>query len=264
MGCNLKCKFCQNWQISQTSVKEFERENRAYTPEEIIDFAFSRKKNIGIAYTYNEPTIFFEFMLDTAILASSKGLKNVMVSNGFINKEPLNELNKYIDAYNIDLKAFNNNFYTDFTKSKLEPVKETLINIVKAEKHLEITNLVIPTLNDNIDEFEEMIKWIANNLGKDIVLHISRYYPTYQLSIDATSVSKMLELNKLANQYLNYVYLGNVLLPEGNNTYCFNCNEILISRDGYYTKLHSITNEGNCEKCGKHILNHISFKQNEN
>ena len=201
-GCNLQCEFCQNWQISQTGVRESFRESRLYSPEEIIELAVTQKGNVGIAYTYNEPTVFFEFMIDMAQLAKDNGLKNVMVSNGYINQEPLNELNKYIDAYSIDLKGFNNNFFQSYTKSQLEPVKESLINIVAAGKHLEITNLVIPTLNDDENEFEEMVKWISFSLGKDIVLHISRYYPTYQLTIKATSIEKMLKLRDIAKKYL--------------------------------------------------------------
>ena len=253
-GCNLQCEFCQNWQISQTGVRESFRDSRLYLPDKIVELAVAQKNNIGIAYTYNEPTVFFEFMVDIARLAKDNGLKNVMVSNGFINQEPLNELNNYIDAYSIDLKGFNNDFFQDYTKSQLEPVKKSLINIVVAGKHLEITNLVIPTLNDDENEFEEMVKWISFNLGKGIVLHISRYYPTYQLTIKATSIEKMLKLRDIARKYLTYVYLGNVLLPEGNNTYCPECNELLINRSGYSTSLSSITDKGYCEKCGKQIL----------
>ena len=258
LGCNLHCKFCQNWQISQTSVSEFGRESRFYKPDKIIELALSRENNSGIAYTYNEPIVFFEFVIDIAKKAKEHNLKNVMVTNGFINKEPLDELNKYIDAYSVDLKAFNNDFFTEYTKSKLGPVKESLMNIAKAGKHLEITNLVIPGLNDNPGEFEQMVKWIKENLGKDVVLHISRYYPTYKLTIEATSVQKMIQLNEIAKNYLDHVYLGNVLLSEGNNTFCPNCNEMLISRSGYFTKLRSINKNGDCTNCGMHVLNHIN------
>jgi len=258
LGCNLQCEFCQNWQISQTSVSEFGRESRFYKPEKIIDLALSRENNSGIAYTYNEPIVFFEFMIDIAKKAKEHNLKNVMVTNGFINKKPLDELNKYIDAYSVDLKAFNNDFFTKYTKSKLEPVKESLLNIVKAGRHLEITTLVIPGLNDNPDEFEQMVKWIKENLSKDVVLHISKYYPTYKLNIEPTAVEKMLELNKIASEYLNHVFLGNVVLPEGNNTFCPGCHEILINRSGYSTKLHSVNKDGDCTNCGIHVLNHIN------
>lgn len=258
LGCNLKCEFCQNWQISQTSVGEFKRGSQFYGADEIIDLAFSKKRNVGIAYTYNEPVVFFEYMIDIAKKAQENELRNVMVTNGFINQKPLNELNKYIDAYSVDLKAFNDDFFVKYTNSRLEPVKETLINIVNAGKHLEITNLVIPGLNDKPEEFNQMIIWLKENLGKNIVLHISKYYPTYKLSNEPTSVEKMLELYKIANEYLDFVYLGNVLLPEGNSTYCPNCNELLINRSGYMIQKQSVNNAGDCTKCGTHVFNYIN------
>lgn len=258
LGCNLKCEFCQNWQISQTSVSEFKRESQFYGVDEIVHLAESKNGNIGIAYTYNEPTVFIEYMIDIARKAQLKELKNVMVTNGFINQEPLNVLNKYIDAYSVDLKAFNDDFFVKYTGSKFEPVKETLVNIVNSGKHLEITSLIIPGLNDEEKEFEQMLIWIKENLGKDIVLHISRYYPTYKFNIEQTSVKKMLELNKMANDYLNYVYLGNILLPEGNITSCPNCNEPLINRYGYMIQKRSVNDAGNCIKCGTHVFNYIN------
>ncbi len=254
LGCNLQCQFCQNYQISQSSVNSFERDSTNYTPEAIKELALSRSRNIGVAYTYNEPTVFFEFMIDTAKLIKSAGLKNVMVTNGFINPEPLNELNNYIDAYNVDLKAFNSDFFKKYTKSTIEPVKEALINIKKAGKHLEITNLVIPTLNDDENEFEEMCKWISGELGRGTVLHISRYYPTYKMTIEQTSVNKMIKLVEIAKKYLDFVYLGNVTLDNGNNTFCNSCKELLISRTGYFTKIVSVDKSGNCSKCNQKVF----------
>ena len=258
LGCNLQCKFCQNWQISQTSVRESNRMFEKINPGKIVELALTNKKNIGIAYTYNEPTVFYEYMIDTAEKANKENLKNVMVTNGFINIEPLDRLNKVMDAYSVDLKAYNDKFYIEYTKSRLDPVKQALLNMVKAEKHVEITNLVIPGLNDDLDEFEQMVKWIKVNLGKNIVLHISKYYPTYKLNIEPTPVEKMLELHAIAKQYLNHVFLGNVMLSEGNSTQCPKCNEILISRTGYYTKRESISPEGKCLKCGEHVLKYLN------
>ena len=255
LGCNLKCQFCQNWQISQCGVEDFSRHQEIYTAERIVDFALTRKDNIGIAYTYNEPTVFFEFMLETAILSKKAGLMNVMVSNGFINKDPLNELFQYMDAFNIDLKAFSENFYRKYTKSQLEPVKETIKNIAKSGKHIEITNLVIPSLNDDEDEFEEMMKWISDNVGSETVMHLSRYHPNYEMDIESTSINKMIKFKEIAEKYLHYVYLGNVLLSEGSNTHCPECNELLILRSGFSSKVISINDEGNCMHCGNHILN---------
>jgi len=259
LGCNLQCEFCQNWQISQTSVEDFKRGAEHISVDEIIKIARSKENNSGIAYTYNEPTVFYEYMLDIAKKAKEYNLKNVMVTNGFINQEPLNVLNKYMDAYSVDLKAFNNDFFVKHTKSRLEPVKESLINIAKAGKHLEITNLIIPGLNDNLDEFEQMVKWINENLGKETVLHISKYYPTYKLAIEATSIEKMLKLYKIACEYLSFVFLGNVLLSEGNNTNCPTCGESLITRTGYMTQKRSVNNLGDCIKCGTHVFDHLNF-----
>lgn len=257
LGCNLKCKFCQNWQISQTSVDDFIRESNFYNPEMIIDFALKKENNIGIAFTYNEPTVFFEFMIDTAKKSKEAGLKNVMVSNGYINEKPLQELLNYIDAFNIDLKAFSEHFFKEYTKSQLEPVKQTLKQIVKAGKHVEITNLVIPTLNDDEQEFSEMIDWIKQNLSDEVVMHISKYYPSHEMKIQATSIQKIIKLGNIAKTKLKYVYLGNIILPDANNTYCPQCNDLLITRSGYSTKIISINNEGNCIKCNHKVLNYI-------
>jgi len=253
-GCNLKCQFCQNWQISQTALDELVRENMISSPEKVAQIAHAKKSNLGVAYTYNEPTIFYEFMLHTAEKVKENNQQNVMVTNGFINSKPLHHLHQVIDAYSVDLKAFNNDFFTKYTKSQLEPVKETLVNIANAGKHLEITNLVIPTLNDNPDEFEQMVKWIAQNTGKETVLHLSRYYPTYQMNIEATSINTLIGFKEIAENYLSYVYMGNINLPEGNNTYCSDCGELLITRKGYMLKKHSLSTDGNCSKCGKPIL----------
>lgn len=258
LGCNLQCQFCQNWQISQTSVEDFKRGTEKMSLDEVVRLALSKKNNLGIAYTYNEPAIFYEFMLHIAKKAKEYRLQNVMITNGFINEQPLNELHEFIDAYSVDLKAFNNDFFVTYTKSKLTPVLNTLKSIANAGKHLEITNLVIPGLNDNADEFEQMVKWIKENVGKETVLHISKYYPTYKLAIEPTSVKKMHELNAIAKEYLDYVYLGNVLLDEGNNTYCPECHELLITRTGYMVRIHSVNNEGACLKCGTKVFNYLN------
>ncbi len=258
IGCNLQCQFCQNWQISQTSVKDFKRGTEKMSSNEIIKIANSKERNYGIAYTYNEPIVFFEFMLDTAKKAKENNLNNVMVTNGFINQEPLNELNNFIDAYSVDLKAFNQDFFIKYTKSGLEAVKNTLINVARANKHLEITNLIIPGLNDDTEEFRLMVKWISENIGKQTVLHISKYYPTYKLKVASTPIEKMLELNQIANEHLDFVFLGNVLLPESNNTNCPGCGELLISRTGYVVQKHNVNSYGNCINCDTHVFDYLN------
>lgn len=209
IGCNLKCPFCQNHNISQ--VKPEEVNTQFSSSEEIVEKALflRRQGNIGIAYTYNEPTVWYEFVYDTAKLAKEKGLLNVLVTNGYINKEPLEQLLPYIDAMNIDLKAYNERFYKELAKGGLDEVKAT-IEIAYQKCHVEITTLVIPGWNDSAFEMEGMANWLAY-LSPDIPLHLSRYFPNY-LMIDRppTPMETLKQLKKVADQYLKHVYLGNV------------------------------------------------------
>ena len=255
IGCNLYCKFCQNWEISQTSIDDYPY-LKDYSVDEIIDIALKKTDNIGIAYTYNEPIVWYEYMLDIAKQAKKKNLKNVMVTNGFINKGPLENIIPFIDAFSVDLKGYTEEFYKNLTSSKLEPVKKSLKLIKDRGKHLEITNLVIPTLNDDEKIFEDMVCWIADEIGKDTVLHLSRYFPTYKLNIEPTPLTKLVELFEIAKKRLNYVYLGNVTFSEGSDTFCSNCGKLLIKRQGYSTKVVGIDNKGNCKYCGNKILNY--------
>ena len=251
-GCNLRCAFCQNCNISQTAAAP-ELARNYYTPEQIIQQALIQPDNIGIAFTYNEPIVWFEYMYDIAMLAKQAGLKTVMVTNGYINKEPLNSLLEVIDAFSVDLKAFTEDFYTKVTSSKLEPVKETLKQIRQANKHLEIVNLVIPELNDDESSFTAMTKWIAAELGKDTVLHISRYFPGYKIDTEATSAETMHSLERIAVKELNYVYIGN-MRADSNNTYCKECHALLISRQSYSISTDGMDEDGKCKICGKYFL----------
>ncbi len=252
VGCNLQCKFCQNWEISQTSVSDYHY-IRDISPDEIIQLAL-KNNSIGIAYTYNDPIVWFEFMLEIAKSAKEKNLKSVMVTNGYINREPLEMLLPYIDAYSIDLKSFTDDFYKKITLSYLQPVKDSIKFLSKNNKHIELTNLVIPTLNDDIDIFEDMVKWIANEIGKNTVFHISRYFPTYKLKIEPTPVDKLLELFEIAKKHLNYVYLGNVSISDGENTVCDNCGKTVITRQRYFVKTNGIDKEGRCKSCGNKVV----------
>jgi pyruvate formate lyase activating enzyme len=192
-------------------------------------------------------------MMDIARLAKKAGLKTVMVTNGFINSEPLTELLGYIDAFSVDLKAFNEDFYSKVTSSRLEPVKETLKQITRAGKHLEVVNLVIPELNDDDASFAEMVSWIASELGRETVLHISRYFPNFKLHTAETPVSSIRRLTRLAMKELHFVYAGNIL-AENSVTYCVKCNNILISRYAYSIFTEGLDSEGNCKKCGDYFL----------
>ena len=251
-GCNLKCIFCQNCSISQTDADPALLRN-ANSPEQIIQLALQQSDNIGIAFTYNEPVVWFEYMYDIARLAKKAGLKTVMVTNGFINPEPLQSLLEYIDAFSVDLKAFSNDFYTKYTSSELEPVKSALKQISLAGKHLEIVNLVIPGLNDDETSFKEMIRWIANELGRDTVLHISRYFPSYKLTVEATPLSTLTRLKHIAESELTYVYTGNID-AESNQTLCKYCNNILITRQLYITNIVGLDTNGKCIVCNKEFL----------
>ncbi|MCF8303039.1 MAG: AmmeMemoRadiSam system radical SAM enzyme [Bacteroidales bacterium] len=248
-GCNLSCKFCQNFEISQSCVPDYV-ESRKYKPQTVVDNATAKKNNLGLAYTYNEPIVWFEYMYDMARQAKDKGLKNVIVTNGFITEEPLHQLLTVMDAFAVDLKAFHEDFYKKQTGSSLKPVLETLKTLAKENKHIEITNLIIPTLNDDAQEFEELVKWIKNEVGENTVLHISRYFPVYKLNIRSTPVDTLLKLDEIARQHLNYVFPGNMHTSKGeSNTYCPDCGHELIERSGYYTNLTGINENKQCSNC---------------
>jgi len=227
---------------------------KKYSAREIVHLALQRKDNIGIAYTYNEPIVWFEFMLDIAKLVKKEGLKNVMVTNGFINPEPLDQILPYMDAFSVDLKAFTEDFYKNFTSSKLEPVLNTLKKIKQSGKHFEITNLVITGSNDKEREFKQMVNWIGDELGEDTVLHISRYFPTYKMTREATSPKTLQRFYETASKKLNYVYMGNIRSEEGQDTYCKNCGRKVISRSGYFTRLTGLDMSGNCVYCKQPVI----------
>lgn len=249
VGCNLHCRFCQNWEISQCGVEGFHR-LKEYSPREIVAMALEEDDNIGLAFTYNEPTVWYEFMKDIAALAASTHLKSVMVTNGFINTAPLGELLPLIHAFSVDLKAFNDAFYRRLTLSRLEPVLGTLRAIRKAERHLEVTNLLIPGENDSESDFRSMLKWMRDELGPETVLHISRYFPTYKMNNPPTPENLLLEFYDIAKEYLSYVYLGNVQSEKGRDTYCRECGALLIRRSGYHTSLTGLTEDLKCKVCG--------------
>jgi len=251
-GCNFRCQFCQNYTISQSAVEPVLVKTNL-TPQQIIEKALSNPANIGIAFTYNEPTVWIEYMLDIARLAKGAGLKTVMVSNGFINEEPLNALLECIDAFSIDIKAFTEDFYRKVTFSRLEPVKETLKRISRSGRHLELVNLLVPGENDLEHDFVAMVKWVAAELGKDTVFHISRYFPTYKMTAEATQTAVIKRFQLLAKEELSYVYTGN-MPGESNDTFCEKCKNLLITRNYYETALSGLTSEGRCRLCGNLFL----------
>ena len=207
-GCNLHCKFCQNYTTSQIKTEENTKE---ITPTKLVEECIKSGCKI-IAYTYNEPTIFYEYMLETAKLAKKNNIKNIIVSNGFINQEPLKELLQFIDAANIDLKSFDDKFYKKYCDAWLKPVLETLKTISKSKIHLEITNLIIPGLNDNMKMIDKMCKWIKNNLGNNIPLHFSAFYPCYKmLDKEHTPKETLFKAKKIAEKNkIKNIHLGNI------------------------------------------------------
>jgi pyruvate formate lyase activating enzyme len=251
-GCNLNCNFCQNWKISLDCQLD-NLQGEAKTGDQIISDALANSDNIGVAYTYNEPTVWFEFMYDTALMVKNIGLKNVMVSNGYINKEPLEMLLNVIDAFNIDLKAFTDSFYHEMAGGKINPVLESLKLINAHDKHLELTMLVIPRKNDDLEKFKEMVHWIQAELGENTVLHLSRYFPKYKQTLPPTSEAVLSEMAQLAQDKLNFVYLGNTQTHMYSNTLCSNCKTELVMRNGFTVTFTKEFSSGKCLNCEKQM-----------
>ncbi len=251
-GCNLVCPFCQNYSLSQYDCFSSPAHLKI-SPGELVDRAAKAARNIGIAYTYNEPTVFYEMMLHTATMANNAGLKNVVVSNGYIQQKPLEQLIKVTDGYNIDLKAFNNGFYRKQTGGSLNPVLNTLKTIHQSGKHLEITLLVIPTLNDDEEEFKSLTDWISCELSAEVPLHLSRYFPAWKLNIPSTSVETLLQFAHIAGKKLHYVYTGNMAHSHYSSTWCPNCNYLLIKRDRYNITVVGLSKNRKCDGCGADI-----------
>lgn len=251
VGCNLRCKYCHNWHISQRGpgeIREF-----SVTPEQMVGEAFSRHVN-SISFTYTEPTVFYEYIYDISRIAQKEGLKVSIVSNGYINPEPMRKLLTYLDAVKIDLKAFSEHFYRDVSSARLEPVLQTL-KVLKEEKmFFEIVNLVVPTLNDDADEIKRMCKWISTELGANVPVHFSRFVPTYKLSnLSSTPVRTLERAVGIAHDAgLKYVYIGNVPGHKYNSTYCPKCEKRLIHRT-HFSVLSNNIDDGRCNSCSYEI-----------
>ncbi|MBM3252427.1 MAG: AmmeMemoRadiSam system radical SAM enzyme [Candidatus Omnitrophica bacterium] len=251
VGCNLRCKFCQNWEISQARPGEV----RAYnlTPRQIVEEA-KKSGSRSIAYTYTEPTIFYEYMLDIAKLTKEEGLLNVMHSAGHINEEPLRELCKYLDAANIDLKGFSQKYYGELTLGNLDSVLQTLKILKQEGVWIEITNLILPGLNDDPQMIKEMCVWIKDNLGDEVPLHFSRFWPMYKLTnLSPTPVETIQKAKQIAMDVgLKYVYIGNVPGDPAETTYCPKCKKPIIIRKGYSIEEINIK-DGQCIFCYQKI-----------
>ena len=252
VGCNLHCKHCQNWDIAQARPEQ--SATSWMPPEEVVRLA----QEFGcptIAYTYNEPTIFAEFMMDTAEVAREAGLRNIAVSNGYVRREALVEVYGQMDAVKIDVKAFTDKFYREIAGGALRPVLDNLVTLRGMGKWVEIVYLVIPTLNDSEDELRRLAKWIKENLGEDVPLHFTRFHPEYELrELPPTPVATLDRAKEIADaEGLRYVYVGNVAGHDAQDTYCPGCKKLLVERTGFMVTRMRIGPDGACPYCKRAV-----------
>ncbi len=251
VGCNLHCKNCQNWEISQANPED----SQAYfcPPEKLV--ALAKSNNCpSLSYTYTDPVVYYEYALDSSKLAKVSGLRNTLVTAGYINKEPLKQLLKFVDAARIDLKSMSEDFYRDICSATLKPVLDSLVLTKSSGVHLEVINLVIPTLNDSPEQIRTLVRWVKSNLGADTPLHFSQFYPQYKMQYLPPTSAETLDTARrtAAAEGMQYVYIGNITSKEGQNTYCPGCKTLLIERSGF-TVLKNQLKNGTCPSCGKEI-----------
>ncbi len=244
-GCNLHCQFCQNWEIAHGDPSTV-----TATARQVVDLALAQRERycIGIAYTYSEPSVWYEFVYDTAVEARKEGLKNVLVTNGFIEREPFEAILPYIDAVNIDVKSFTEHFYRSVCSGRLDPVLRT-VETAARECHVELTTLLVTGLNDEPEEITRLRDWIAS-INPSIPLHISRYSPRYKMDRPPTPVETMRRAYEIALKKLSYVYLGNIWDDETGDTFCPRCGKKVIDRTGFSVYSLKIDDESRCIYCG--------------
>jgi pyruvate formate lyase activating enzyme len=245
-GCNLGCMFCQNYTISQGTPAA-----QTMSPEQTVQTALDARSrgNIGIAYTYSEPVVWFEYVRDTSNLAHDKGLKNVMVTNGLIREEPLEELLPLTDAMNVDIKAMDDEFYHSLCGMKSGEQARRTVEMAWGRCSVEITNLLVTDENDSEEQVRELVEWAAG-VSPDLPLHLSRYHPTYKMSAPSTPVDRIERAAEIARERLNYVYVGNVMVDGGGDTICPGCGDVVVRRSGFRST-NRLTDEGACPECGR-------------
>jgi len=250
-GCNIECKFCQNWEIAQFRPEQVDS---IYLPPSEVHKNAKADNALTIAGTYSEPVVFYEYMYDIARLSAKTGIRTVMVSNGFIQEKPLKEICRYLAAIKIDLKGFTEKFYKETCSGELKPVLETLVRLKNIGIWFEIVVLIVPTLNDSEKEFKEMTKWIVANLGKDVPVHFTRFHPTYKIkNLPPTPVTTLEKAREIASSAgINFPYVGNVPGHPWENTYCPKCKSIVINRVGFYIRENNLK-AGRCGKCKEKI-----------
>jgi pyruvate formate lyase activating enzyme len=250
-GCPLRCKFCQNWRISQARPEDYEEPGTA--PAELVDNAVARAAPV-IAFTYNEPTVFTEYLVDIATLARKRGRHSVMISCGFMNAEPLTEMCRVLDAIKIDLKGFDESFYRNVCSAELSPVLRSIKQVARSGIHLEIVNLVVPTLNDSDRMLRGLVDWVMGEVGPDVPVHFTAFHPDYQLlNLPPTPVQVLEHARDLAlSKGIRYPFVGNVPDHPGNHTYCPGCGKVVIRRNGFFV-LEMNLKDGHCKFCGKAI-----------
>lgn len=250
-GCPLSCLFCQNWEISQAKPEDFQV--NYVPPKEIVDSSYSQNVPV-IAFTYNEPTVFTEYLTDIARQAKKKNLRCVLISCGFMNEEPLKEMCEVLDAIKIDLKGFSENFYRKVCSAELKPVLRSIKQISKSKTHLEIVNLVVPTLNDSEKMLNDLADWIVGELGPDVPVHFTRFHPDYKLlNLPPTPIATLEKAREIAmSKGIHYAFVGNVPGHPGNSSYCPNCGKIVIKRTGMFTTEIHLKN-GKCKYCNYSI-----------
>jgi len=248
VGCNFKCPFCQNWNISQE--KEIDG-SITLSPQQMVDLAIKHQA-ASIAYTYNEPTIFYPYAKDIGVIAKERGLKNIFVSNGFASKEVVEDMKGWLDAANIDLKSWNDHYYKTVLKGGLEGVKETLKRMAGEGIWLEVTTLIIPGENDSDQDLHAMATFIADTLGRHVPWHLSAFHPDYKMrEHQPTAIETLIRAKKIGQEAgLHYLYLGNV--PVDGNTWCPKCGALLIERSGYAVTVH-MSQDGYCPVCQRQL-----------